>query len=411
MDPKNKLIIYKMGNGIKTYIKELDSNINYCHFAIVIKSGSLSDKKNFGEAHFLEHILLEFDRQKLYSNIKYKIKGTTSLDKTIFMLSCENKDIDRIIILLQNIISGKYLKKENIENVRLDVINEYNREVLNNRAYSLMYKELLSLSKISNSIPIGNINSIKKIKYNDLVKYFKQNYVSENIAILCIGNFNCNKIFKKILKNFDNNLIGKHLFYNIEKKKNNFPNRIITSESHINVITPNIETIHIFVLKNFENEKDFLIESIITTFIHEILNFLLNDSIYDVKIEINQLCSKGRFIHIILFPNKHINDLSLYIKYFCSKILNYLENKQYYKLLDEIFAEYYTYFSLEEVNSMQYINQMIDNFLYEKPIYNNNSEVIKLLEKISNKEVIFNTKRIIENVMLNTDTYLFQIKD
>ena len=60
---------------------------------------------------------------------------------------------------------------------------------------------------------------------------------------------------------------------------------------------------------------------------------------------------------------------------------------------------------------MQYINQMIDNFLYEKPIYNNNSEVIKLLEKISNKEVIFNTKRIIENVMLNTDTHFFQIKD
>lgn len=168
------LKILKLNDTLKCYIENFENKLNYIYFTLVVKCGSLNDDLYSGEAHFLEHMLLEFNRKEIYNDVLYKIKGTTSLDKTVFMLACENNmnDIEKILMMMEDIIQGKYLFQGNIESVRRDIIKEYNEEILNNVFYSNMYRTVFKLSQTAESLPIGNIEDIKKITYDDINKFF-----------------------------------------------------------------------------------------------------------------------------------------------------------------------------------------------------------------------------------------------
>lgn len=409
----DNFIISHSNNGVKCYVKELNYNLNYVYFALVVKSGSFSDKKYFGEAHFVEHILLEFDRQNLYKNkIKYTIKGTTGLDKTVFTLSCKNKeeDIEKLIIMIKNIVMGKYLNKDNLESVKNDIIAEYNIKITNNNEYSQMYQELLKSSQIVDFMPIGTIDDINKINYEDLVNHFKENYTTKNMAILFLGNFNHKIIFKKINKVFSNDFSG--CIENIEPiiKNNKEPyNKLFMTNKKIIF---NNTSVHIFILNTIDNHdiiKNELIETIVITSLEEILNILLDKIVHNIKIEVNQFSYKNRFIHIIALPQKTIYNLKKKIDWICLQALNYLESNQWYKLLDKIFVAYYNYFQQQNVNVLQQLNQMIDNFLYNKQIYNN-SDLLLCLQKLNKRDITLKLKYIINKILRNIDVYLFQIK-
>lgn len=406
----DKLIISNLNNSIKCYVKEARLDLNYVYFILVVKRGSLSDKKYFGEAHFVEHVLLEFDRQKLYKNkIEYNIKGTTSLDKTVFMLSCKNKkeDIEKLIVIIKNISVGKYLNKDSLEQVRKDIIDEYNREIFNNLSYSRMYEQLLKITKVADSIPIGNINDINKIKYEDIVNYFNENYTTENMAVLSLGNFNSEIMVKKIKEVFSKDLTIENLELITENYKKN------TDESFMfnKTIISNVTSIHIFVLNATDNRnvvKSALMESITITLIEEILNTVLGKIVYDIKIEINQFSYENRFIHIIILPKKSTDDLEKEIYRICLEVLHYLETKQYNKLVDEIFAAYYDSFQQQDVHVLQQLNQMVDAFLYNKQMYDN-SDLLLCLQTLSTEDIILKLRHIIEVILKNIDVYFFQI--
>jgi hypothetical protein len=406
----DNLIVSNLKHGIRCYAMEAKFDLSYVYFILVIKRGALADKTFFGEAHFVEHILLDFDRQNLYKNkIEYAVIGTTGFDKTIFRLSCKNikKDIEKLIIIIKNIITGKYLVKDNIDDIRKDIINEYNNKVLDNIEHSKMYKNLFTLLKLSNSLPIGNINDINRIKYEDLVSYFNKNYKPENMAVIALGNFNSKAMIKKIDKVFSNDFFIDNIGFFEEKKINfNKVHRLYKKNSS------NTLFIHVFILNiidyNVVNSK--LTESIVITFMEEILDEILDKIVNDVKIEISQFSYRNRFIHITVLPKKSTNDLEKKIKIVCSKILKYLDTKKCNKLLDKIFIAYYDFFHQQSIDVLQQLNQIIEAFLYNKEIYNDNDLILNL-QGLSKKDVLLELNRILKNILQNINVYFFQISN
>lgn len=406
----DNLLISYLNNGIKCYVKKTPIDFNYFYFVLVVKGGSLCDKKYCGESHFVEHSLLEFDGENLYKNkLEYNIKATTSLDKTVFILSCKNKkeNNEKLIVIMKNIILGKYLNENNLEKIRKDIIIEYNREMSNNISYCKMYEQLLKLSKIADSMPIGNINDINKIKHEDIVNYFNENYTPENMAVLCLGKFNPKTMTKKIEELFSNNFV----IENMEPIEKDNKTDLDKSSMFYKKFIANINSIHIFILNPIDDRhivKNELIESIIITFLEEILNTILRNIVYSVKIEINQFSYRNRFIHIIVFPKKPTYNLQREVNWGCLRVLHCLKTKQYNKLLDEVFAAYYDSFHQQDVNMSQQINQLIDTFLYNKQMYDNN-ELLICLKTLSKEEIMLTLKNAIEKILQNINVHIFEI--
>lgn len=215
---KKKCIIGTLKNGLKYYIYNTLKNNNQVTLSLVVKVGSLNELINQnGVAHLLEHINLSYEqynednilffnkiRQEYIKNFKYN--GNTDFNRTIYNFSFSNtnteQSVENGLYLLKEIINGEMLNKSAFDLVKTDVINEciyYKKKTL--RQLDLI--KFITDNQVS-TLPIGNLLNIKNSHFEDIVKFYKENYFLSKIGVIIIGNINtiCTESFlTKILTN------------------------------------------------------------------------------------------------------------------------------------------------------------------------------------------------------------------
>ena len=189
---------FTLSNGIKYHRLNFDDNIISC--ALIVKSGSLRDSRS-GEAHFVEHMLLDFLRlnQKYnqYSISKrLNVSGKTSFDRTCYYFACINEMFTEVLRMMKDIINGSYLDKRQFEEVRQEIIDEFERN------YPIIFREEAFLkcatAELGWNMPIGCIDDIKIIQYEDVKEYFFREYITSNLALGIVGNAD-DKLVDKIM--------------------------------------------------------------------------------------------------------------------------------------------------------------------------------------------------------------------
>lgn len=215
---KKKCIIGTLKNGLKYYIYNTLKNNNQVTLSLVVKVGSLNELINQnGVAHLLEHINLSYEqynednilffnkiRQEYIKNFKYN--GNTDFNRTIYNFSFSNtnteQSVENGLYLLKEIINGEMLNKSAFDLVKTDVINEY----IYYKKKTLRQLDLIKFitdNQVS-TLPIGNLLNIKNSHFEDIVKFYKENYFLSKIGVIIIGNINtiCTESFlTKILTN------------------------------------------------------------------------------------------------------------------------------------------------------------------------------------------------------------------
>ncbi len=160
-----------------------------------------------GIAHFLEHIVFKGSKKYSYKKIKEEIEGRggilngfTSQEVTGYYSYCLSYNIEKTLDILLDMVLFPLLNKSDIEkerNVILEEIKMHN-DLPHARASSLLDSLLWPQHPLGKDV-IGDIDTVKNIKRADLYLFKKRFYSPSNIIIVCVSDYNKDKISKLIL--------------------------------------------------------------------------------------------------------------------------------------------------------------------------------------------------------------------
>jgi len=177
----------KLNNRLEYYICK--TPYNYCNNVYLFnKAGSRYEKDSeIGISHFLEHLCLGFAKKNPYSKLA---NGATFYERTHYQIQTERVDeIPNRLIMLKKILLGETIIPEQIEEIREDVIREWNT-CYHSETYSMrksVFEELFCYDLVSR-FPLGNYKNILNLNIEDLYAYHKKFYVTNSSAIICLGN-------------------------------------------------------------------------------------------------------------------------------------------------------------------------------------------------------------------------------
>lgn len=179
---------------------------------LMIKVGSVNEKLNEkGISHLIEHLLFEgTDKRKSnwdISNEIEKIGGEfnayTSSERTCIYIKVLNKHFKKALDVISDIIKNSKFKQEDIEKEKEIIMKEINM-VNDDPRY---YQWTLLQSQLFENHPVkfptyGDRKVIKKIKREEIIKFFKEKYVADNMVLSVVGDVKKDWI-DQIKKSFD----------------------------------------------------------------------------------------------------------------------------------------------------------------------------------------------------------------
>lgn len=227
--------IGKLSNGMTYYIKHNSNPKGRGEFFIAHNVGALQEKpEQNGLAHFLEHMafngtknfpkksMLEY-LNKIGVRFGYNVNAYTSKERTVYNISNVPLDresvIDSVLLMLHDWSYYISCEQEEIDKER-GVIREEWR--LGDDARSRMIKATYKLqyrgSKYADRDVIGDTAVINNFKRETLIDFYHKWYRPDMQAIILSGDFDIEKMEKKI----------KSIFSKIPKTKNPTPKEIYT---------------------------------------------------------------------------------------------------------------------------------------------------------------------------------------
>lgn len=200
-----------LDNGLRVILAPMN-NTDAVTLMVSIKTGSRWEtKKISGISHFLEHLFFKGTKSrpepgqvhKDLNKIGADHNAFTSKEMTNFWVKSSSKDFDIAMDVVSDLLLEPLFKEEEIERERGVIMQEIDmyEDNLQYKAQSLLESVVFGDQPIGWEIA-GSKKTIGKIKREDIIKYEKANYLSENMAVTAAGNIDKNEALAKIKKFF-----------------------------------------------------------------------------------------------------------------------------------------------------------------------------------------------------------------
>jgi predicted Zn-dependent peptidase len=201
---------YTLKNGIRVIHKQASGKV--AHLGVVINTGSRDEEDGeHGIAHFIEHVIFKgTQKRKAYhvisrlEDVGGEIDAYTTKEETAIYASFLKEYYSRSIELFADILfNSTFPEKELVKEkeVILDEINSYK-----DSPAELIFDDFEEL--IFNGHPIGrNIlgepDSLKKYKKENLLNFISKNYNTDQMVICSVGDVNFSMLLKWVNKYFE----------------------------------------------------------------------------------------------------------------------------------------------------------------------------------------------------------------
>ncbi|MBU5299504.1 hypothetical protein KQI45_05365 [Clostridium sporogenes] len=369
------------------------------HVALIVKNGAFSDRDFPGRAHFLEHMLMEINLKDSES-IDLSMKGTTLFEHTQFLISA-NLTFDSFIKaleLVRNIIFGEYLSGTALEKVRCDILREYELALQNNSF--IIESHLIQEVGINKNMPIGNRESIARMKFADLLDSYNKEYKIEKMK-LCILGGHQEWVFQIIQMFSRRGKIGSNsasYFFN------NTLYRI--EEAYINKYDYEYT---IFLKDNYFFTNNIALNDLVTTISLTLLEELIKGELGDIEdnvlADIVQFSAKYKFVRIRVKKYRSLLNPKKMLK----KISSKLQKEKHSAIFDEIFHQYGVILERNDYG-FQYIQHLVDCFIYDRQAYKNSDLLMFISEE--NKSNLFEIIMCYLNALLTKNRlYLYKVQE
>lgn len=180
---KYPILEKKLKNGITEYIYPVDGLEDDNFLALTVKVGSAAEREyNAGIAHFVEHVQMSFFDEE---EEDYLCSAYTDFYSTTFYFDTKSRGISKIINIIQEIINGKFLIDFDIEKIRKEVLDEYEKTIYKRSQADFYF--LLKNTEYANHYSIGTPQCIYNFSKIDIWKFYETYYLLGNMCITWIG--------------------------------------------------------------------------------------------------------------------------------------------------------------------------------------------------------------------------------
>ncbi len=201
--------VHTLPNGIRLLHVPSPSAIS--HACIIVNSGSRDEPENkAGLAHFIEHLIFKRTEKRSTNQILNRLESVgadlnayTTKEYTCVHASFLNPYLDRTLELFNDIIFHSTFPEEEMDkekSVILDEIASYldqPEEAINDDFEDMLFAG----NALGNNI-LGTNESVQNFTREDVIKFRKANYRTNEIVIAVLGNYTLNSVVNKGTKHF-----------------------------------------------------------------------------------------------------------------------------------------------------------------------------------------------------------------
>src|SRR3954451_23093152 len=216
VDPE--VVVGTLPNGLRYYVRPNAKPARRAELRLVVKAGSvLEDEDQLGLAHFVEHMEFEgtkhFPKQSLTQflgslglSIGADANAATSYDDTQYTLRVPTDvpgALDRALLVLQDWAQGATFDQEGIERERGIVLSEWRMNLgAGERTSDKILRAQLEGSRYPDRRPIGRPESIEKANRDTLLRFYKDWYRPDLMAVIVAGDVDKDRVVTMIKDHF-----------------------------------------------------------------------------------------------------------------------------------------------------------------------------------------------------------------
>ena len=192
-------------NGLRYYVRSNAKPPKRAELRLVVKAGSaLEDDDQRGLAHFVEHMEFEgtqhFPRQSIIDflgslglSLGADANAATSYDDTQYTLRVPTDvpgALDRALLVMEDWAHAATFDQSGIDRERGIVLSEWRMNLgAGERTADRVRRAQLQGSRYADRPPIGTPESIQSAKRDQLVRYYRDWYRPDLMAVIAVGDF------------------------------------------------------------------------------------------------------------------------------------------------------------------------------------------------------------------------------
>jgi zinc protease len=216
VDPE--VLVGGLPNGLRYYIRLNPKPARQIELRLVVKAGSvLEDDDQRGLAHFVEHMQFQgskhFPGQSISAflsslglGIGEDANAETSLDDTQYTLRVPSDRagaLDTALTVLEDWAGGALFEPEAIERQRAIVLAEWRRSLgASERTAEKVRGVQLEGSRYADRAPIGITSVIETAQREQLVRFYRDWYRPDLMAVIVVGDVDKNRVAAMIRQHF-----------------------------------------------------------------------------------------------------------------------------------------------------------------------------------------------------------------
>ena len=216
VDPE--VVVGTLPNGLRYYVRANGKPAHRAELRLVVKAGSvLEDDDQQGLAHFVEHMEFEgtrhFPRQSIVDflsslglSIGPDANAATSYDDTEYTLRVPTDVpgvLDRALLVLEDWAQGASFDQSGIDRERGIVLSEWRMHLgADERTQDTIRRVQLEGSRYADRPPIGNPDIIEHAQREQLIRFYRDWYRPDLMAVIVVGDVNRNAVATMIADHF-----------------------------------------------------------------------------------------------------------------------------------------------------------------------------------------------------------------
>ena len=202
------MFYHTLSNGIRIVFEQLPTAITSC--GMIVDCGSRDEANDeLGIAHFIEHLLFKGTQKRnarqiinRIENVGGDINAFTTKEETVVYCSVLSEYTERAFELIGDIVLHSVFDEKEIEKERAVILDEIcSYKDSPSELIFDDFEEQIFNNHLGHNI-LGTQKTLRKIKSEQIKKFYQTNYLPEKIVFFIVGNFDFTKIVRWTEKYF-----------------------------------------------------------------------------------------------------------------------------------------------------------------------------------------------------------------
>jgi predicted Zn-dependent peptidase len=202
---------HTLKNGLKIIHKPVKGIVSHCGLTVGTGSRDESEMES-GLAHLIEHMIFKGTRKRKtwhilsrIENVGGELNAYTTKEETIIYASFLSPYYERTLELFSDVAFNSVFPEKEIEKEKEVIIDEINS--YNDSPAELIYDDFEGLLFDGHALGrniLGNIENVKRFKREDVTRFLKTHYGTQNMVIASVGEIEFDKLVRFADKYFGN---------------------------------------------------------------------------------------------------------------------------------------------------------------------------------------------------------------